>query len=115
MSIAPELDLFGEHDELRPPTPVKHLSRTENPATSKQAAASIEVTALEALVLRQIREAGPWGMTQDELLEANPHLSYSSVTARPAALKRRGLVVDSGSKRVGRSGRKQTVLVAVTA
>ena len=99
--------------ELRPPTPVRHLSRTDDPGTSKAAAASIPVTDLEALILQAIRQAGPQGMTQDELLRMFPSLSYSSVTARPAALKDRGLIVDSGLKRKGRSGRNQTVLIAV--
>jgi hypothetical protein len=99
--------------ELRPPTPVRHLSRAESPGTSKAAAASIPVTDLEALILQAIRLSGPHGMTQDELLQQFPSLSYSSVTARPAALKERGLIVDSGLKRKGRSGRNQTVLIAV--
>lgn len=99
--------------DVHPPTPAKHLARTEGPATSASAAADLPVTDLEALVLHAVREAGADGMTQDELLQRFSHLSYSSVTARPAALKARGLIADSGMRRKGRSGRSQTVLVAV--
>lgn len=91
----------------RPP-----LTRTTDPETSHKAAASIEPTDLEALVLRAIREAQETGMTADELLEKFPDLSYSSITARPASLKRKGLIKDSGERRPGRSGRSQAVLVA---
>ena len=90
----------------RPP-----LSRTSDPITSHQAAASIKSNDLEALVLRAIRESGKQGMTADELLEKFPDLSYSSITARPASLKRKGLIKDSGGRRPGRSGRSQAVLV----
>lgn len=88
------------------------LARTDDPDTSHAAAASINTTDLETLVLNAIDAAGPRGMTQDELLAAFPGLSYSSVTARPAALKRKGFVVATDGKRKGSSGRAQTVLVA---
>jgi hypothetical protein len=91
----------------RPP-----LARTNDPITSHQAAASIKANYLEALVLRAIRESGKQGMTADELLDKFSHLSYSSITARPASLKRKGLIRDSGERRPGRSGRTQSVLVA---
>lgn len=93
------------------PTPPRALARADSPGTSKAAAKELPVTDLEVIVYEAIRDAGEDGMTQDELLEAFPNLSYSSVTARPAALKRKGLIIDSGSKRPGRSGRMQSVLV----
>ena len=51
-------------------------------------------------------------MTQGELLAKFPGHSYSSITARPAALKRKGLVVDSGLRRLGPNGKAQAVLIA---
>ncbi len=54
---------------------------------------------------------GRHGATADELRDMFPALSYSSITARPAALKRKGLILESG-KRAGKSGRAQAVLVA---
>lgn len=92
-------------------TTTRELYRTESPETSRLAAESISPTHLEQLILDRIRQAGFDGMTQDELLTAFPNLSYSSVTARPAALKRKGLIIPSG-RRAGSSGRSQTVLIA---
>jgi hypothetical protein len=64
------------------------------------------------MVLNAIREAGRNGMTQQELLVKFNKYSYSSITARPSALKRKGLIVDSGNRRLSESGRKQMVLIA---
>lgn len=94
-----------------PVTPARELARTGGPVTSREAAESVDATRLEGMVLAAIRESGWGGMTADELLARFPDHSYSSITARPAALKRKGLVVDSGDKRKGRSGRSQAVLV----
>jgi hypothetical protein len=93
-------------------TPLKHLVRRNSPDTSIEAAKSINVVGLELLVLEAIRKSKKEGMTADELMQAMPNLSYGSVTARPAALKSKGLIVDSGLRRTGRFGRKQIVLVA---
>lgn len=85
-----------------------------NPApTSVKAAESLNVGQLEDLIYNAIKSSGDRGMIADELLAMFPTLSYSSVTARPASLKRKGLVKDSGNMRNGRSGRAQSVLVAV--
>lgn len=80
--------------------------------TSIEAAQSIELPKLERMVLNAIRQAKRKGMTQDELLEKFRHYSYSSITARPSALKRKGLILDSGERRTGRSGRRQAILIA---
>lgn len=95
------------------PTSLRSLSRTGDPSTSHEAAASIDPTELEAMVLDAIRESGHKGMTADDLLHHFPKYSYSSITARPSALKRKGLIYDSGEKRLGKSGRRQAVLKAV--
>lgn len=89
------------------------LYRADAIDTSVEAAESIDATRLEALVYEAIKDAGANGMTQDELLMKYPSFSYSSITARPASLKRKGLIADSGKRRAGRSGRNQAVLVAV--
>jgi DNA-binding transcriptional ArsR family regulator len=95
-------------------TEPRKLSRTHDPQTSHQAARSIDTTRLEELVYETIREAGPRGTISDEVRNALAHrdLSYSSVTARYAALKEKGLVELSGNKRPGKSGRGQNVMVA---
>ena len=93
-------------------TPVQHLYRSNASDTSIAAAESLEVSGLESLVLVAIRDGGFMGATQGELLARFPGHSYSSITARPAALKRKGLVVDSGLRRIGPNGKAQAVLIA---
>ena len=80
--------------------------------TSIEAANSIKTPTLEQMIYKVIKASRKKGITQDELLALFPDLSYSSVTARPAALKEQGLVVDSGRRRPGRTGRYQMVLIA---
>ena len=96
-------DLFG--------TPPHMLARNNDPETSHEAAVSIDTTKLEMLVYNTIKYA-PFdtGMTQDEILLMFPYLSYSSITARPCALIRKGLIFVKGDKRKGRSGRNQRIL-----
>jgi hypothetical protein len=94
-------------------TKLRELFRRNASDTSIEAAESIDVNKLEGMVLNAIRAAGSKGMTQTELLAKFPGYSYSSITARPSALKRKGLVEDSGLRRPSASGRNQTVLVAV--
>lgn len=92
------------------------LSRTADPQTSHAAGHSIDTTRLEELVYKTIRDAGPRGTISDEVREAlaDRDLSYSSVTARYAALKEKGLVEYSGYRRPGKSGRGQNVMVATS-
>jgi len=92
--------------------PTSMLYRNHATDTSIEAAESIDTTDLEKLILEDIEFSGVWGMTQDDLLAMHPRLSYSSITARPAALKRKGLIYDSGERRLGKSGRRQAVLKA---
>ena len=94
-------------------TKLRELFRRNASDTSIEAAESIDVNKLEGVVLNAIRSAGAFGMTQTELLAKLPGYSYSSITARPSALKRKGLVIDSGLRRPSPNGRNQIVLVAV--
>lgn len=93
----------------------KKLHRRNAPDTSVEAAYKVDVKTAEYRVLVAIVRAGKKGMTQDELLELFPYpIPYSTVTARPAALKRKGQIGYSGEYRAGRSGKRQKVLVAST-
>lgn len=94
-------------------TKLRELFRRNASDTSIEAAESIDVTKLEGMVLNAIQSAGAKGMTQTELLAKFPGYSYSSITARPSALKRKGLIADSGLRRPSANGRNQAVLVAV--
>lgn len=102
---------MNDHD-LSPETLPEMLHRHHATDTSIEAAESIDTTRLEQMILEDIKLSGVWGMTQDDLLKMHPRLSYSSVTSRPAALKRKGLIYDSGERRLGNSGRRQAVLKA---
>jgi len=50
------------------------------------------------------------GCIQDDLLELFPALSYSTITARPSALERKGLIVRGPDTRAGKSGKQQFVM-----
>ena len=95
-----------------PVTEPRTLVRTKDPDTAHIAAHTLDASRLEAMVLEDIEQAGTYGITQDELILLHPEFSYSSITARPAALKRKGLIFDSGERRKGRSGRPCAVLKA---
>lgn len=100
-----------EHDFGTPPS---MLHRTEGPETSVEAAYSVDTTVLEKLVYNAIRSFGPVGCIADDLLTRfeRSH-SYSSITARPSALERKGLIIRGPDKRKGRSNRQQFVMRAV--
>lgn len=102
---------MNDHD-LSPETLPEMLHRHHATDTSIEAAESIDTSRLEQMILEDIELSGVWGMTQDDLLAMHQRYSYSSITARPAALKRKGLIYDSGERRLGKSGRRQAVLKA---
>ena len=91
----------------------KWLARKDSSDTSVAAAKAVDSKGLEKQVYDMIVCFGKDGCIQDEVLNEMSWLPYSSVTARFAALKRKGLVQLTGEKRVGRSGKQQAVMVAV--
>ena len=93
-------------------TDPRHLVRRDGTDTSREAAHSIDTTKLEMMVYEAIKAHGINGCISDRIREMYPKLPYSSVTARYRALLDRGLIVDSGARMPGRSGRNQRVLVA---
>lgn len=78
--------------------------------TSRAAASAIAPSAarLRMMVLGAIRAAGPAGLTADE---AADRLGLSVLTVRPrvSELGKAGSIVDAGSRRANRSGRKAIV------
>lgn len=88
------------------------LHRQDASDTSVQAAYSIDTASIEERVLGVIRAAGMDGITQDGILDAMPGIGYPTVTARLPALLRKGLIIDTGKRRPGRSGRSQRVIRA---
>ena len=90
----------------------KFLVRKDAPDTSKEASVSVDTKSLEKIVWEVIRSY-PDGCISDEVLAELNHLPYSSVTARYQALLRKKLIIDTGDRRNGRSGKPQRVMKAV--
>lgn len=80
--------------------------------TSNIAKQSIDTATLERMVANAIAKAGPNGLISDEVRAIFPELAYSSVTARFAALERRGVITRRGDTRPGNSGRPQLIMRA---
>ena len=95
-------------------TETYELYRKDSPSTSVEAAESIEPNRLEKLVLDAITTFNG-GCISDEVIRymAKHHGidRYSTVTARYAALYRKGLIDYTGEKREGDSGRNQRVMI----
>ena len=93
---------------------IHRLYRHGAPDTSRTAAASIDATRLEQIVLNVIR-AHPDGIISDEVRDICAEdygiTAYSSVTARYRALADKGAIQFIG-KRPGASGRQQRVMTA---
>lgn len=104
------IDIFGN---TRFGTPPKKLARILDPETSHEAAGKVDTTVLERMVYNAIVGYGQHGCISDDVQQIFSHLPYSSVTARYKALSDKGLIVYTGEKRPGRSGRSQRVMVAL--
>jgi hypothetical protein len=87
------------------------LAKGDDPQTSKEAARMLDTTKLEEAVYDYIDSCGDRGATIAEcVLHFNP-TSDSSITSRPAALERKGLIYYvEGDTRLGMSGRQQRVM-----
>jgi hypothetical protein len=88
------------------------MARLTDPDTSKAAAASLDPTKLEAEVLDAIKSFGIEGCISDQIEAKLSHIKGSSVTPRYRGLTKKGLIQDSGERRVALSGKKQIVWVA---
>ena len=87
-------------------------ARATDPSTSFDAAVSFDPSALESIVLGAIRSFGDQGCISDDVMEKLPHIPLVSISPRYARLIEKGLVIDTGMKLPGRSGRKQRVMRA---
>jgi hypothetical protein len=93
-------------------TPAYQLVRSDAPETSKEAAYGVDTSYLEELVYDTIKGFGHDGCISDEVRRIHPTFPYSSITARYAALSRKGLISFKSEKRKGESGRSQRIMVA---
>lgn len=82
-------------------------ARARDPQTSKLAAASVDVTPMEAHVVGALK-AYPDGLTTHEISEIT-RMSLVTVSPRMKPLAEKGYVVDSGTTRLGENNRKRIV------
>lgn len=92
-------------------TPVHQLVRKDDPVTSYESAEKIDTQKMEQIVLETIKTF-PNGCIADEVLNALPQYSYSTVTARFSTLLRKDHIEIIGI-RPGRSGRQQRIMRAL--
>tara|TARA_Y100001963_G_C6477854_1_gene307568 strand:+ start:117 stop:515 length:399 start_codon:yes stop_codon:yes gene_type:complete len=88
----------------------KAYARNNDPVTSHEAAEKIQegLPSLEAQVLKSIRASGSKGQNSYEV-EIATGIPNQTCTPRLAPLRRKGLIVDSGERRPGGTGRNQIV------
>ena len=84
--------------------------RKTDPDTSKTAAKTV-VSNMELVVLEAIK-AFPDGCIADDVV-AHLQMRWDTVTPRFAPLLRKNLIIDTGERRKGASGRSQRVLKAL--
>jgi hypothetical protein len=92
------------------------LRRNDHPVTSHEAAETVDTEQFEALALQIHLEYGLHGCTLDDLrhgfsLRAPPNTQFAN---RRTGLHQKGLVLDTGTKRRGEVGRRQSVYVATS-
>jgi len=88
---------------------------TERKSVSAETLASLDeplLARLQTSVYETLRTMRTFGATVDEL-EKKLHLSHQSCSPRVLELRQKGLVVDSGKRRLTRSGRRARVWVHV--
>ena len=93
-------------------TPPHKLARRNDPATSHEAAESVDTSHMEQVVLEAIQDFKEKGCISDQVVSKLSHHRYSSVTARYKQLKEKGLVIVDHRKRTAISGRSQLIMWA---
>jgi len=94
------------------PDDLMAFARKTDPQTSKEAAKTVDVNKMEQLVLDVIKSF-PNGCISQDVESALAQYRASSVTPRYRPLMKKGLIVDTGEKRPGFSGRNQRVMRAI--
>ena len=104
-----EPDLFGYKPAPNYPDSPGH----RGVETSIEAAEALapKLGRLQRMAEQAIFNAGPAGLTADELAE-QLELDRYSIQPRTTELKRKGLVVDSGTRRLNASGKRAVVWVS---
>jgi hypothetical protein len=105
----PSSDLFGEQPPVWYPDAPGHKGEAE---TGREAAEAVALKCgrLQRMTLAAIRAAGASGLTADEAA-AVLRLDRWSVQPRTSELRAKGLIVDSGLRRLNSSGRRAVAWV----
>jgi hypothetical protein len=103
-------DPFADCTDLFSP---ENMARCSDPDTSKAAAASLNPAKMESEVLEVIKSFGIEGCISDQIEGLLSHIKISSLSPRYAGLAKKGLIRDSGLRRVAKSRRQQIVWVAI--
>lgn len=92
------------------PRSAEQLSRASDPHTSFEAGAAVvgKLNEIQRMVLGVLQRAEPLGLTDLELEQRIGSTAVSTYRTRRAELASRGLVVDSGARRII-NGRKRIV------
>jgi predicted transcriptional regulator len=91
-------------------TPAFKLVRRDDPDTSHDAAESLPVNDMERIVADTIAKFGATGAISDQIVDALPHLRYSTITARYKQLKEKGIICVDDRKQKAESGRQQHIM-----
>ena len=97
----------GQGDMFDP----KYHFRRSDPETSREAAENLDLPALEKITLDSIRDHGPSTTTE---ISQNTGLDLVSISPRPARLVAKGLVRDSGKKRVPPGKTRKSIVWELT-
>jgi hypothetical protein len=89
------------------------LHRKDDPETSRDAAAAVakKLTQIQEEVLAYALKRADLGFTDEQLTQAFYAQGRSTYRTRRAELTARGLIVDSGRRRVNGPGRRHTVWI----
>jgi hypothetical protein len=84
------------------------LARTTDPSTSREAAATVDTTKLEVVILDKLKRYKAPGATTYELAQSLG-LSVVSVSPRMRPLAIKQLIIDTGFRVKGVSGRRHII------
>ena len=88
------------------------LHRRDARKTSIEAAYTVPLGKMEALVYKTIDDFGTSGCIQDDVLEKLSNYPYSSVTARFKSLESKKLITRCNTFRKGKSGSRQEYMMS---
>jgi hypothetical protein len=102
------LDLFENFFGTRS----RKMARRTDPDTSKKAAEKVDSATLERMVYEVIARF-PKGCISDDVIRALPNYGVQTLSPRYAPLIKKGFIVDTGERRVGKAGKQQRVMKAI--